>query len=68
MNHRLIDAFRRNASPVEVDHIESYAQGRISRRQFVTRGSVLGLSLPFMSAIVAACGGDSEPTVKGTTG
>jgi peptide/nickel transport system substrate-binding protein len=57
MNFRLFDGLRRHASPVEVDHIESFAQGRITRRDFVTRGTVIGLSLPFMSAVIAACGG-----------
>jgi peptide/nickel transport system substrate-binding protein len=66
MNFRLIDSFRRNASPVEVDHIEAFAQGRISRRQFVTRGSVIGLSVPFMGAILAACG-DDKPKAGGSS-
>jgi peptide/nickel transport system substrate-binding protein len=66
MNFRLFDGLRRHASPVEVDHIESFAQGRITRRDFVTRGSVIGLSLPFMSAVIAACGGSDSGTSTGT--
>lgn len=60
MNIRLFDRLRREASPVEVDHIEAYAQGRIDRREFVRRGAVIGLSMPFMSAIIAACGSSSS--------
>ena len=45
---------------MEVDHIEAYAQGRIDRRDFVRRGAVIGLSMPFMSAIIAACGSSSS--------
>ena len=59
MDLRMFDRLRRSASAVEVDHVESFAQGRISRREFVTRGSVLGLSVPFMGAVIAACGSDA---------
>ncbi len=58
MNIKAFDQLRRKASAVEVDHIEAFAQGRIDRREFVKRGSVIGLSVPFMSAIIAACGSD----------
>lgn len=54
----LYDRVRRHASAVEVDHVEAYAQGRISRRDFVRRGTVIGLSMPFMAAVITACGDD----------
>jgi peptide/nickel transport system substrate-binding protein len=66
MNVRNFDRLRRGASGVEVDHIEAFAQGRISRREFVTRGSVLGLSVPFMGAILAACGSSKAAPVATT--
>ena len=59
MNLRLLDGVRRNATAVEVDHIEAFAQGRISRREFVTRGTVLGMGVPFLGAVIAACGSDA---------
>jgi peptide/nickel transport system substrate-binding protein len=68
MNFRLFDGLRRNASAVEVDHIEAFAQGRIKRRDFITRGTVIGLSLPFMSAVVAACGSSDGGDGGGTEG
>ena len=60
MNYNLFDRARRGVTPVELDHIESYAQGKISRRDFVRRGTVIGLSMPFMGAIIAACGSSSS--------
>jgi peptide/nickel transport system substrate-binding protein len=60
MDLRFLDRVRRNAGPLELDHIESFAQGRISRRDFVTRGTVLGMGLPLLGAIVTACG-SSKP-------
>jgi peptide/nickel transport system substrate-binding protein len=44
-----------------IDLVNALNQGRISRRDFVRRGALLGLSLPAISAALAACGGDDEP-------
>ena len=59
----------------QLDLVESYAKGSLSRREFVRRGAILGLSLPFMSAIISACGSDSGsssdtsvPATGGATG
>jgi peptide/nickel transport system substrate-binding protein len=55
-----LDPFRRKADPLQLDLVESFANGKISRRHFIQRGTVLGLSLASISAIVAACGGGSD--------
>jgi len=60
MNYRIFDRARRAASPVEVNLVEAYAQGRVSRRDFVRKGTIIGLSIPFMSAVIAACGSDDD--------
>ena len=68
MNFRDFDHARRSVGPIELDHIESFAQGRINRREFVRRGTVLGLTVPFMGAIISACGsskGSSSATTAG---
>jgi peptide/nickel transport system substrate-binding protein len=60
MDWKRIDQARGSVGPVEVDLIEAYAQGRIKRRDFVKRGTIIGLSVPFMGAIIAACGSDDS--------
>lgn len=60
MDWKRFDAMRRNVGPVELDLVESYAQNKINRRNFVKRGTIIGLSVPFMGAIIAACGSDSD--------
>jgi peptide/nickel transport system substrate-binding protein len=55
-----VDRARQNATPLELDLVEAYAQKRISRRNFVKRGTIIGLSVPFMGGIIAACGGDDD--------
>jgi peptide/nickel transport system substrate-binding protein len=67
MDLRFLNKVRRTAGPLELDHIESFAQGRISRRDFVTRGTVLGMGLPLLGAIVTACGSSSPKAGPATT-
>ena len=55
-----VDEFRRKSSEVENHLIDELSAGKISRREFVRRGTVLGLSLPALSFIIAACGGDDD--------
>ena len=56
-DYRKLDPARRDAQPLQLDLIEAYARGRLTRRDFVRRGTVLGLSLSSLSWFVAACGG-----------
>lgn len=44
--------------PIEL--IDALKAGSISRRDFVRRAAVIGLSVPAISAALAACGGDEE--------
>ncbi|MGI9624290.1 MAG: ABC transporter substrate-binding protein, partial [Acidimicrobiales bacterium] len=62
MNWKRLDAVRRQATPVENDLIEEYADGNIGRRDFVRKGSMIGLGLPVMGAVIAACGDDDDDT------
>ena len=55
-----LDPFRHEANDTQLDLVESFAQGKINRRHFIQRGTVLGLSLASISAIIAACGGSSS--------
>ena len=67
MDFKKYDRARRSVTPLELDLVESYAKGAVSRRDFVKRGAVIGLTVPFMSTIIAACGSSSS-TSKSTTG
>ena len=60
MDWKRFDFLRRNVGPVELDLVESYAQKKINRRDFVKRGTIVGLSAPFMGAVIAACGSDDD--------
>jgi peptide/nickel transport system substrate-binding protein len=61
------DKARRDVTPLQLDLVEGYAQGRISRKYFMQRGALLGLSVPVMGAIVTACGGSDTATTPATS-
>ena len=39
MDFSRLDRVRRSATPLELDVVEAYANGRITRRQFIQRAS-----------------------------
>src|SRR5688500_16480906 len=67
MDFTRLDRVRRSATPLELDVVEAYAKGRITRRQFIQRATVVGLSLPAISAVIAACG-PGTPSVAPSAG
>jgi peptide/nickel transport system substrate-binding protein len=69
-NQRRLDAIRRGSSELENSFIDEFAAGRLSRREFVRRGAVAGLSMPLLAAIMAACGGanSSSTPASGSSG
>src|SRR3954470_13999613 len=46
--------------------IDEFAAGRLSRRDFIRRATVVGISVPALGPIPAACG--SSSTSSGTSG
>jgi peptide/nickel transport system substrate-binding protein len=65
MDYRRLDDVRHSTTPLQLDVVESFVQGRLTRRQFIQRGIVLGLSMSAISTIIAACGGTS-PSASST--
>jgi peptide/nickel transport system substrate-binding protein len=53
---RRVDAIRRQSSELENHLIDEYGAGRLSRREFVRRGSVIGMSIPLVGFLASACG------------
>src|SRR5947208_15104112 len=62
---RRVDEIRKERSELENHLIDEYVDGKITRREFVRRGTVVGMSIPLVSFIAAACGGGGG---TGTTG
>ncbi len=62
-----LDKARREVGPVHLDLIEHYASGKVSRRNFIRRGTIIGLSMPVIGAVIAACGGDDDGGDSGSS-
>jgi peptide/nickel transport system substrate-binding protein len=56
INHKLLDLLRRGRSEHENHLIDGLISGRVSRREFMRYGSVIGLSAPFLGSVAAAVG------------
>jgi len=59
---RRIDAIRAKSSELENHLIDEYSAGRLSRREFVRRGGVIGMSVPVVGFLASACGTGSKGT------
>lgn len=66
MDYSELDKVRQTTTPLQLDVVESFAQGRLSRREFIRRGTILGLSMGAIGAVIAACGGTT--TSPGASG
>jgi peptide/nickel transport system substrate-binding protein len=61
VNYRRLDVLRAGRGPVAEHVIDEFVAGRLSRRQFLQRGTVIGLSVPLLGALLEACGSSTSP-------
>jgi peptide/nickel transport system substrate-binding protein len=62
INHRRLGQLRQGQGEIANHVIDEFAAGRISRRDFIRRGTVIGISVPVLGAIVSACSSSSSST------
>ena len=63
-----MDDIRRQRTELENHLIDELISGRLTRREFVRRGTVMGMSIPLLGAIVAACGGANSTGSSAASG
>jgi peptide/nickel transport system substrate-binding protein len=69
IDHERLDDLRSGRGPIQEHVIDEFVAGRLSRRDFLRRGTAVGLSLPLLGGILAACGSSPAPTTaKAPTG
>lgn len=72
IDQKRLGRLRRGTGEVENHIIDQYTAGHISRREFLRRGTVIGMSIPLLGGVLAACGSSttSPTTAKpgGSTG
>ena len=61
-----LDQLRSGRSELENHYIDELVSGNVSRREFLRRGSTIGMSAPLLGAILAACGASSPATSSGS--
>jgi len=68
-DHNRLGQLRQGQGEIANHIIDEFAAGRLSRRDFVRRGTVVGLSVPLLGSILAACGssGTSSAPSGGST-
>ncbi|HJR92777.1 MAG TPA: ABC transporter substrate-binding protein [Acidimicrobiia bacterium] len=57
-----VDALRRRSTPARNQIIDEYSAGKMTRREFLRRGSILGMSLPMMGFLASACSPEGAAT------
>jgi peptide/nickel transport system substrate-binding protein len=67
-DHRRLDLIRDTRSELENHYIDELVAGRISRRQFMRKGAVIGMSTGLMGAILSACGNANSSASSTSSG
>jgi peptide/nickel transport system substrate-binding protein len=62
IDYQRLDDLRRGRGQIQEHVIDEFVAGRLSRRDFLRRGTAVGLSLPLLGGILAACGGSKAPS------
>jgi len=63
-----LDRLRSGRTELENHYIDELVSGRLNRRDFLRRGSMIGMSAPLLGAILAACGSSSKSTSSSAAG
>jgi len=67
IDHDRLDQIRAGQGEIANHIIDEYAAGRLSRRDLLRRGALVGISLPVLGAVISACGSStSSPSTSGT--
>jgi peptide/nickel transport system substrate-binding protein len=68
-DHNRLGQLRQGQGEIANHIIDEFAAGRLSRRDFIRRGTVVGISVPLLGSILAACGssGSSSAPAGGSS-
>jgi peptide/nickel transport system substrate-binding protein len=61
-----LDSLREGRTELENHYIDELVAGHIGRREFLRRGSMIGMSAPLLGAVLAACGSSSKSGTSST--
>ena len=67
IDHRRLGRLRQDQGEIANHIIDEFAAGRLSRRDFIRRATVVGISVPALGSILAACGSSSSSSTSSTS-
>jgi peptide/nickel transport system substrate-binding protein len=67
IDHRRLGQLRQGQGDIANHIIDEFAAGRLSRRDFIRRASVVGISAPLLGSILAACGSSASSSTSSST-
>jgi peptide/nickel transport system substrate-binding protein len=62
IDHRRLGRLRQGQGEIANHIIDEFAAGRLSRRDFIRRATVIGISAPVLGSVLAACSSSSSPS------
>ncbi len=68
IDHSRLGRLRQDQGEIANHIIDEFAAGRLSRRDFIRRGTVVGISVPLLGSILAACSSSSSTSSAPATG
>ena len=68
IDHARLDELRAAQGDIANHVIDEFVAGRLSRRDFLRRGSVVGISIPVLGAVLTACSSSSSPPSSSSSG
>jgi peptide/nickel transport system substrate-binding protein len=66
IDHRRLARLREGQGDIANHIIDEFAAGRLTRRDFIRRGTVVGISVPVLGGILAACSSSSSSSTAST--
>ncbi len=67
IDHRRLGRLRQDQGEIANHIIDEFAAGRLSRRDFIRRATVVGISASALGPILAACGSSSSSSTTSTS-
>ena len=67
IDHRRLGRLRQDQGEIANHIIDEFAAGRLSRRDFIRRATVVGITAPSLGAILAACSSSSSSSTSSSS-
>ncbi len=67
IDYRRLGRLRQDQGEIANHIIDEFAAGRLSRRDFIRRATVVGISVPALGSILAACGSSASSSSTSST-